>query len=81
MQIETILPANVPGSPIVAVAEQLELAFLEEMLKYCGPPPSDGAFGGGAGEDQFSSFLTREHAALLADKLDLGFARILGNEP
>lgn len=38
-------------------ANQLEAAFLEEMLKYCGPSARSGAFGGGAGEEQFSSYL------------------------
>ena len=55
-------------------ADRLEQAFLEEMLKYCGPRAAEGAFGGGAGEDQFSSFLTREYAARLAAQLDLGLA-------
>lgn len=54
------------------MAEKLEQAFLEEMLKYAGPKPSDHAFGGGIGEEQFSTFLTREYAAILADSLDLG---------
>lgn len=54
------------------VGEKLEQAFLEEMLKYAGPKPSDHAFGGGIGEEQFSTFLTREYAAVLADSLDLG---------
>ena len=39
--------------------------------------PSEGAFSGGAGEEQFSSFLMREHAGLLAERLDLGFAAML----
>ncbi|MGP9803526.1 rod-binding protein [Paracoccus sp. NSM] len=47
------------------------------MLKYCGPKPMSGAFSGGAGEDQFGSFLTREHAAILARQVDLGFDRFL----
>lgn len=47
------------------------------MLKYCGPKPMSGAFSGGAGEDHFGSFLTREHAAILARQVDLGFDRFL----
>ncbi|WP_419268835.1 flagellar biosynthesis protein FlgJ [Paracoccus sp. T5] len=50
------------------------------MLKYCGPGASEGGFSGGAGEEQFASFLTREHAALLAGRLDLGFGRILSGQ-
>ncbi|MDB6179224.1 rod-binding protein [Paracoccus sp. Z330] len=55
-----------------SVGNRLEEAFLEEMLKYCGPGPSEGAFSGGAGEGQFSSFLNREYASMMAEKLDLG---------
>lgn len=78
MQIDPLGPARGPVAGPLSVADQLEQAFLEEMLKYCGPPPAEGAFSGGAGEDQFASFLTREHAALLARRLDLGFAAMLG---
>lgn len=77
-----INPANLPeaaaGSSVRGQpADQLERAFLEEMLKYCGPKPMSGAFSGGAGEDHFGSFLTREHAAILARQVDLGFDRFL----
>lgn len=65
--------------PESRVGAQLEQAFLEEMLKYAGPKPSDDSFGGGIGEQQFSTFLTREYAAILNESLDLGFdARIGG---
>lgn len=69
----TPIPA-LPAPPKPGPADQLEQAFLEEMLKYCGPRTSEGAFGGGIGEDQFSSFLSREYAAVLAEQLDLGLA-------
>ncbi|MCZ0962056.1 rod-binding protein [Paracoccus benzoatiresistens] len=59
-------------------AEKLEQAFLEEMLKYCGPKSADGAFGGGIGEDQFGSFLTQEYAAVMAAQIDLGFGKRMG---
>lgn len=70
---ETVARSSGRGNP----ADQLEQAFLEEMLKYCGPKPMSGAFSGGAGEDHFGSFLTREHAAILARQVDLGFDRFL----
>lgn len=78
MQIEPTLATRRPNDAPTGLADQLEQAFLEEMLKYCGPPPSDGAFSGGAGEEQFAGFMTREHAAMLSRQLDLGFARMLG---
>lgn len=77
-QIQTLSPHAIrPASP--APAEKLEQAFLEEMLKYCGPKSATGSFGGGVGEDQFSSFLTQEYAAVLAGQIDLGLGK--GMEP
>lgn len=78
MQIPHFAPSARPSHPDISPADQLEQAFLEEMLKYCGPRASEGGFSGGAGEAQFASFLTREHAAILAQKLDLGFGAMLG---
>ena len=68
-QIQTPLSSK----PTPAPMEKLEQAFLEEMLKYCGPKSAAGAFGGGIGEDQFGSFLTQEYAAVLAAQINLGF--------
>lgn len=45
-----------------AVARDLEASFLAEMLKSAGVGQPPEGFGGGAGEDHFSSFLTREYA-------------------
>ena len=56
--------------------EGLEQAFLEEMLKYCGPRAASDGFSGGVGEDQFGSFLTREYARIMARHLDLRFATL-----
>ncbi|WP_347139191.1 rod-binding protein [Paracoccus sp. SSK6] len=73
MHVDHIQRALLPSKTAPQAAEKLEQAFLEEMLKYCGPKSTDGAFGGGIGEDQFASFLTQEYAAVLARKIDLGF--------
>lgn len=77
MQIDhyASLPSGTP--PSATPADRLEQAFLEEMLKYCGPRAGEGGFSGGAGEEQFSSFLTREYAEIMAQKLDLGFAQLM----
>lgn len=72
-EIRAPLPPPLKSPP--PAAERLEQAFLEEMLKYCGPKPEGGAFGGGIGEDQFGSFLTREYAAVMAAQIDLGFGK------
>ena len=77
MKIEMAQSAAIAPSPIQATVEQLEKAFLAEMLKYCGPAAGESAFSGGAGEQQFESFLTEEYAGILADSVDLGLARFL----
>jgi len=43
-------------------ADEFEAAFLSEMLKGAGLGKTPDAFGGGAGEDQFASFLRQEQA-------------------
>lgn len=53
-------------------ADELEAAFLGEMLKIAMPDTSAGAFGGGVGESHFASFLTDQHAEALAQRIDLG---------
>lgn len=78
MQVNNILPTSNTVSEKGMTANRLEQAFLEEMLKYCGPAARQGEFGGGAGEDQFNSFLTREYAARLSGRLNLGLDAALG---
>ena len=75
-----------PDSPIhsridtvqAKVTEGLEKAFLSEMLKYAGPKPIGGGFGGGIGEEQFSSMLTETYASALAKRIDLGLGERTG---
>ena len=57
-----------------AAAEQLEATFLAEMLKSAGVGESRKTFGGGAGEDQFSSFLVQEYARATVDRGGLGLS-------
>jgi len=47
---------------LMAIANQLETTFIAEMLKSAGVGEARTAFGGGAGEDQFASFLVQEYA-------------------
>ncbi|WP_418361310.1 rod-binding protein [Sulfitobacter alexandrii] len=58
-------------------AEQLETTFLAEMLNAAGVGKSRDHFGGGAGEDQFSSFLLQEQAAAMVRAGGLGLAESL----
>jgi len=85
MSVTPIPPVSGPARPPPAdagdalrtVARALEANFLEEMLKHAGFGESRGAFGGGAGEDQFASLLRREHARALAAQGGIGLAESL----
>ena len=56
------------------LAQDLEVGFLSEMLKSAGLGQSRGVMGGGAGEDQFSSFLVREYASAAVASGGLGLS-------
>lgn len=52
----------------------LEAHFLAEMLKSAGLHDNGGAFGGGAGEEQFASFLRHAQAERIAAAGGIGLA-------
>jgi peptidoglycan hydrolase FlgJ len=57
------------------VSQDLEAAFIAEMLKHTGIGSGrNGLGGGGAGEDQFASLLREEHAKLFATRGGIGLA-------
>jgi Rod binding domain-containing protein len=56
-------------------AAKLEAAFLSEMLKAAGLGAARTAFGGGAGEEQFASFLREEQARAMTAKGGIGLAQ------
>ncbi|WP_278922122.1 MULTISPECIES: rod-binding protein [Pseudophaeobacter] len=59
-------------------AKKLEASFLTEMLKSAGLGKSrEGLGGGGAGEDQFSSFLVRAQAEQITESGGIGLAESL----
>ncbi|MCV2881792.1 rod-binding protein [Actibacterium sp. XHP0104] len=60
-------------------AEELEAVFLTEMLKSAGVGKTPEAFGGGAGEDQFASFLRQEQARAMVKAGGIGLAEHLFN--
>jgi flagellar protein FlgJ len=60
-----------------AAAEKLEAVFLAEMLKSAGFGQSQESFGGGAGEDQFSSFLVQAQAEEMVRAGGIGLAESL----
>ncbi|MEM9575701.1 MAG: rod-binding protein [Pseudomonadota bacterium] len=70
-------PASARDQKLRSAAEQLEAGFLAEMLKAAGLGKSRSGFGGGAGEDQFSSFLVQEQAMQMVRAGGIGLAESL----
>jgi len=81
MEISGSTPIAAPPSPhaeqLMAVAQSLEATFLSEMLKSAGIGETPKAFGGGAGEDQFASFLRDEQAMQMTQAGGIGLAQAL----
>lgn len=69
-----------PGQPasggLREAAQELETAFLAEMLKLSGLNEVPSAFGGGPGESQFASFLVREQAREITRAGGLGLSEV-----
>lgn len=59
------------------VAQKLEATFLAEMLKSAGLGSQKSEFGGGTGEDQFSSFLVQAQAEEMAKAGGIGLSQTL----
>lgn len=58
-------------------SQELEAGFLAEMLKAAGIGRAREAFGGGAGEDQFASFLIREYATATVASGGIGLSEAI----
>ncbi|WP_430523002.1 rod-binding protein [Ponticoccus litoralis] len=58
-------------------AMALETNFLAEMLKSAGVGKTPETFGGGAGEDQFASFLRTEQARQMSRQGGIGLAEAI----
>lgn len=58
-------------------ANQLEATFLAEMLKSSGLGKPRDSFGGGAGEEQFSSFLVQQQADAMVRAGGIGLSEAL----
>lgn len=59
------------------VSVKLEATFLSEMLKSAGLGAPSGDFGGGAGEEQFSSFLVDAQATQIARAGGVGLSEMI----
>jgi len=58
-------------------AQKMEATFLSEMLKSAGMGAPRDAFGGGEGEEQFSSFLREAQAEQMVRAGGIGLAEAL----
>lgn len=58
-------------------ARAFEAAFLAEMLRAAGAGRALESFGGGVGEEQFSSFLVDQQASRIADRGGIGLAEMI----
>lgn len=78
MQIFSTGVTRLPrDAALMQQAKALEASFLSEMLGHAGMGDARDAFGGGAGEDQFASFLRQEQAKQMVEKGGIGLAEQL----
>ncbi len=68
------IEATPPTAPLRAAAQSLEAAFLSEMLKSAGFAAPPAGFGGGAGEDQFRSYLCDAQAKAMVAAGGIGLS-------
>ncbi len=82
-----VAPATLSTKPMPSAREtalrdaanELEASFLSEMLKSAGLGKTSESFGGGAGEDQFSSFLVQEQARAMVNAGGIGLSEAFFN--
>lgn len=74
--IAVALPPR-PTADQIDAGQRMESHFLAEMLSFTGLNAAPEGFGGGAGEDQFSSFLRREQADQITQAGGIGLAEVI----
>lgn len=77
IQTTSTTPPEHRDAALRAAAQKLEATFLAEMLKSAGLGESRQTNGGGAGEDQFSSFLVQAQAEEMVAAGGVGLAEAL----
>ncbi|MBY5933612.1 rod-binding protein [Tateyamaria omphalii] len=77
IQPQAIQKPNVSDVSLRLAAQKLEATFLAEMLKSAGFGETRENFGGGSGEDQFSSFLVQAQAEKMVEAGGIGLAEAL----
>lgn len=70
-------PRTRPEGALLEAAQKLEATFVAEMLKSAGFGAARESFGGGAGEDQFGSFLLQEQAMQMVKAGGFGLTETL----
>ena len=70
----TRLASAMQTDALRSAAEEMEAAFLSEMLKSAGLGEMPSSFGGGAGEEHFASFLREEQARAMVQAGGIGLA-------
>lgn len=69
--------AAVKDKAMRAAANEFEAVFLAEMLSHTSLADTSESFGGGAGEDAFGSFMTREWANQLTESGGIGLSETI----
>ena len=70
-------PTQPHDTKLMKAAQKLEASFLAEMLKAAGYGEAREALGGGAGEEQFASFLVDAQAEKMVQSGGIGLAEHL----
>lgn len=74
----SLVPPTQPhDAKLMKAAQKLEASFLAEMLKAAGYGEAREALGGGAGEEQFASFLVDAQAEKMVQSGGIGLAEHL----
>ena len=68
---------NANDRALLEAAQKLEATFLAQMLKSAGLGETRDSFSGGAGEDQFASFLLEAQAAKIVESGGVGLTEAL----
>lgn len=72
-------PLQIPSAAenLRRLAQEMEAAFLAEMLGHAGLGEARESFGGGIGEEQFGSFLRQQQASAMVRAGGIGLAESL----
>lgn len=77
LSLDEVRPSSPDQRHLFEKAQELEAAFLSEMLMHAGLSESPDGFGGGIGEDQFASYLRAEQARGIVAQGGIGLAQAI----